>query len=686
MLTRETGQYHRIQHSEYAKIVGGTGAAACGNVIDNVAGLTTTSNLTDGQAIKLQGYYTKGDGGGQELIYRATGRSGITIDGGFYFTGYAADDYFEARDKTIAVLQRFGVQTLADPTATTTAINNAANAARAEDISLVDIANQEARYDVNGQLDLRDLNVDIGGRIYVASSFGGTAVRCGGNTVEFEGFEVRLKVRRSTTATWGDGSVGIRVDRGRNSSFKFECRGFDTGVQLRPTVTTYLIAFCKFEHEILHCRICLHIWTENDSYVNSNQWHGGSITVKTEASGDFQGQQVAVQIDRDGTSDITENVFYGLNVEADAAELNAGARLFLLKGTYAATATKLIFHAARIEVGPTAQLVLFDLRGYTEVDFNYTIIDADNWCVRESGSNNYIAISETKFPVQVFEVDKQWYLDASSNAYFPLARVYDISTGGEITSFNHTNTVDSYGELQWSNGNRGPGQRFKKKWTDIPAVLHTNAGQMIVLAWDSGGTLISPIADTATSMDFAANTAPTADTITRSSGSWITDGFAVDMEIEVRNATVSANNGVYRIAALTATVLTVEKGDMLTASTADTAATVHRYGVVVGRDVIGSGLGWRLKGNWVYIGPGVDRFFIGFAPWNSAETYRQIILHSKTENELEMETKETHSIAKAKTPATAAATGTAGEIAWDASYIYVCTAANTWKRVAIATW
>lgn len=38
------------------------------------------------------------------------------------------------------------------------------------------------------------------------------------------------------------------------------------------------------------------------------------------------------------------------------------------------------------------------------------------------------------------------------------------------------------------------------------------------------------------------------------------------------------------------------------------------------------------------------------------------------------------------TPASASATGAAGTIVWDANYIYVCTAANTWKRVAIATW
>jgi len=40
----------------------------------------------------------------------------------------------------------------------------------------------------------------------------------------------------------------------------------------------------------------------------------------------------------------------------------------------------------------------------------------------------------------------------------------------------------------------------------------------------------------------------------------------------------------------------------------------------------------------------------------------------------------------ARTPASAADTGNTGEICWDSSYIYVCVATNTWKRVAIATW
>jgi hypothetical protein len=43
-------------------------------------------------------------------------------------------------------------------------------------------------------------------------------------------------------------------------------------------------------------------------------------------------------------------------------------------------------------------------------------------------------------------------------------------------------------------------------------------------------------------------------------------------------------------------------------------------------------------------------------------------------------------IVTAETPASASATGSVGTICWDASYIYVCTATNTWKRAALSTW
>lgn len=43
-------------------------------------------------------------------------------------------------------------------------------------------------------------------------------------------------------------------------------------------------------------------------------------------------------------------------------------------------------------------------------------------------------------------------------------------------------------------------------------------------------------------------------------------------------------------------------------------------------------------------------------------------------------------IRTSKTPSSATDTGVTGDICWDASYIYVATASNTWKRAAISTW
>ncbi len=37
-------------------------------------------------------------------------------------------------------------------------------------------------------------------------------------------------------------------------------------------------------------------------------------------------------------------------------------------------------------------------------------------------------------------------------------------------------------------------------------------------------------------------------------------------------------------------------------------------------------------------------------------------------------------------PASAAATGTAGQIAYESGWLYVCVATDTWERVALATW
>ena len=42
--------------------------------------------------------------------------------------------------------------------------------------------------------------------------------------------------------------------------------------------------------------------------------------------------------------------------------------------------------------------------------------------------------------------------------------------------------------------------------------------------------------------------------------------------------------------------------------------------------------------------------------------------------------------ARVSAPSTASSTGSLGQWAVDSSYLYVCTATNTWKRVAIASW
>ena len=43
-------------------------------------------------------------------------------------------------------------------------------------------------------------------------------------------------------------------------------------------------------------------------------------------------------------------------------------------------------------------------------------------------------------------------------------------------------------------------------------------------------------------------------------------------------------------------------------------------------------------------------------------------------------------IQTSKTLASASASGTTGQIAWDADYLYVCTSTNTWKRADLNTW
>lgn len=56
----------------------------------------------------------------------------------------------------------------------------------------------------------------------------------------------------------------------------------------------------------------------------------------------------------------------------------------------------------------------------------------------------------------------------------------------------------------------------------------------------------------------------------------------------------------------------------------------------------------------------------------------------KAINGLEQTTGQQQIIPFVAAPATATSAGVAGNMAYDSSYFYICTATNTWKRVAIA--
>ncbi|MDP1624116.1 MAG: hypothetical protein Q8M08_17470 [Bacteroidales bacterium] len=66
-------------------------------------------------------------------------------------------------------------------------------------------------------------------------------------------------------------------------------------------------------------------------------------------------------------------------------------------------------------------------------------------------------------------------------------------------------------------------------------------------------------------------------------------------------------------------------------------------------------------------------FSISPASWNAPTTFLDIVGDKMR-------------LRNSKTPASATASGNAGDICWDANFIYICTATNTWKRVAISTW
>lgn len=95
-------------------------------------------------------------------------------------------------------------------------------------------------------------------------------------------------------------------------------------------------------------------------------------------------------------------------------------------------------------------------------------------------------------------------------------------------------------------------------------------------------------------------------------------------------------------------------------------------------------IGARVRATATNVGSGTEAFDLVFLLESGGSSPAEVARHTSAGNA--SITGNTFNIANTRTPASAAAPGTKGDICWDTSYIYVCVATDTWKRVAIATW
>lgn len=185
---------------------------------------------------------------------------------------------------------------------------------------------------------------------------------------------------------------------------------------------------------------------------------------------------------------------------------------------------------------------------------------------------------------------------------------------------------------------------------------------------------------------------------------------------------IGENAGLNAFASQTAVMIGHAAGSNSTNGTCDSIGTVlvgwsaasaslnHRESVILGNQA-----GQSCSSNYsVYVGAyagqntsGSNNVFIGYEAGKSLSqsntlvietnaTYRaagvNALIYGEFNNRLLRFGADTVKLQKDlileadQTPASATATGTKGMVRWDANYIYICTATNTWKRVAIATW
>jgi hypothetical protein len=122
--------------------------------------------------------------------------------------------------------------------------------------------------------------------------------------------------------------------------------------------------------------------------------------------------------------------------------------------------------------------------------------------------------------------------------------------------------------------------------------------------------------------------------------------------------TSGANN--VAVGYLAGDTLTTGSNNTILGSGSDTQASTDVNSIAIGKGAVGLGSNTTV---------------IGVATTTATKLFGSLSITGNTIN-----------IPTQNTPASATAVGTKGDIVHDTDYIYVCIAANTWKRTAISTW
>lgn len=112
--------------------------------------------------------------------------------------------------------------------------------------------------------------------------------------------------------------------------------------------------------------------------------------------------------------------------------------------------------------------------------------------------------------------------------------------------------------------------------TDAEWIVQSNYNQGTPGAFEFTDKLIMNVGAVTGSPDFTFDEDGNPDTITRSAGSWLTDGFRAHEQITVTGST--SNNGTYTMRSVTATVITLDTTDALTDEGPTSAPTITSAG------------------------------------------------------------------------------------------------------------